>query len=86
MARNPIKCFDNGGKTADRYTVVYISNPEKLGLFYAVGMSMNPFHPQGFCCHTTAVLGPHLGRRIIFAKLPEECQRVVLSDLRQLAV
>jgi len=36
-----IVVWDNGGETADRYTVV----TEKQ---YVFGMSGNPFHPQGF--------------------------------------
>ena len=43
---------DNGGETADRYTVIYTT---KSGRYNdAVGMSEHPFHPQGFGQHCTA--------------------------------
>jgi hypothetical protein len=59
-----VRCYDNGGKTADRYTVVYTgnyrnrtghglwgtSNFEK-GWFQHVCMSSSPFHPQGVGMH-----------------------------------
>jgi hypothetical protein len=48
-----IRIYDNGGKTFDRFTAVYMDHPEragfyKTGLYAARGMSENPFHPQGF--------------------------------------
>ena len=50
-----IACYDNGGKTADRYTVVYLETAfeaRRGGTYYeCVGMSENPFHPQGFGQH-----------------------------------
>jgi hypothetical protein len=77
-----ILCYDNGGKTADRYTVVYISEPERQpGTFAAVGMSASPFHPQGFGQHCAAIPGKHLGKRIKFDELPEDCQKLVIRDL-----
>lgn len=76
-----IECYDNGGKTADRYTAVYLNYPEENGAFQAVGMSADPFHPQGFGQHCTAIPGGHLGRRIAFEELPEDCQKLVRRDL-----
>lgn len=35
--------YDNGGETADRYSVVFSGR----GFWYARYMSENPFHPQG---------------------------------------
>ena len=78
----PIRVYDNGGKTIDRYTVVYMSEGEHLAnTFEAVGMSENPFHPQGFGQHCTAMPGKHLGKRIMFSSLPDDCQRLVNRDL-----
>jgi hypothetical protein len=78
----PIRCYDNGGKTADRYTVVFLKQPEnQSNTFACVGMSDNPFHPQGFGQHSTAMLGRHLGKRIVFNQLPPDCQKLVLRDL-----
>ena len=57
-----VRCYDNGGKTFDRYTVVYTGKyrnipgrgccPKNGPLdFQNVGMSEHPFHPQGFGQH-----------------------------------
>ena len=72
-----VRIYDNGGKTFDRYTAVYMFERERGGLYGARGMSEHPFHPQGFgqCC--TASPGRHLGRRIAFWDLPADCQRLV---------
>lgn len=79
-----IRCYDNGGKTADRYTVVYLEDRERDGTYTCVGMSAEPFHPQGVGQHSTAMLGRHLGRRISFEALPVDCRRLVLRDLGDL--
>ena len=53
-----VRCYDNGGKTFDRYTVVFSGHyrkSQKSGgmrdAFQYVGMSEHPFHPQGFGQH-----------------------------------
>jgi len=76
-----IRCFDNWGETADRYTVIYLELPEGRGEFQCVGMSSYPFHPQGVGLHGSALPGPHLGDEIEFEQLPEDCRRLVLQDL-----
>lgn len=78
---NHVKIYDNGGKSFDRYTAVYMQFPEGRGLYAARGMSERPYHPQGFGQYCTAMPGRHLGRRIAFDALPPDCQRLVLSDL-----
>lgn len=75
------RAYDNGGKTCDRFTVVYMDEKERDGSLSCVGMSPNPFHPQGFGQHSSAIPGRHLGKRIPFASLPEPCQRLVRRDL-----
>ena len=77
-----IAAYDNGGKTADRYTVFYMDqvNPQ-TGYVALVGMSEDPFHPQGFGMHSEGTPGPHNGERIFFCELPEKCRRLVLQDL-----
>ena len=78
----PIRCYDNGGKTADRYTVIYMDEPEDSRRTYAcLGMNHEPFHPQGICQHGIAMVGKHLGKRIWFAELPADCQSSVRADL-----
>lgn len=77
-----IRIYDNQGKTADRYTVVYMDmDLEPSGLYQAVGMSAQPFHPMGFGQHTSAEPGMHLGKRIKLTDLPLDCQKLVLKDL-----
>ena len=64
-----------------------------------VGMSGSPYHPQGMCMHGESpqpidslsgqwppAIGRrnHLGKRIRFEELPADCQRVVISDYREL--
>lgn len=92
-----VRCYDNGGTSADRYTVVYTGRYRGKGWFQYVGMSANPFHPQGVGMHGehpqqidvnkwgfAPAMGRkcHLGKRIPFAELPADCQKLVLSDYR----
>lgn len=79
--RGSVRIYDNGGKTVDRYTAVYLDQPERQpGVFACVAMSANPFHPQGFGQHSTAVLGRHLGRVISRAELPQDCRLLLNSE------
>ena len=91
-----IRCYDNGGETYDQYTVVYTGNYNNIGkqrrsfiqlpVYQVVGMSGAPFHPQGFCQHgeyERLIDRPtysHLGKKIRFQDLPEDCRQVVLND------
>lgn len=81
--------YDNDGKTADRFTVVYDSfegyqtNGKKL--WYCVSMDGSPFHPQGIGMHCTTLLGRHLGKKITFEQLPIDCQKLVFQDLQEVA-
>lgn len=78
-----IKCYDNGGATVDRYTVVFLDQPEPAkGHFACLGMNREPFHPQGFGQHSAAMDGSHLGKPVALADLPEDCQKLVLQDLK----
>lgn len=78
-----LRIYDNGGKTIDRYTVLFMDQPEhQHNTFSALAMDSTPFHPQGFGQHCTAMPGRHLGRRIEFKDLPTDCQKLVLQDLR----
>ncbi len=80
-----VKCFDNGGTTLDRYTVIFTGRyVGHLPLSWEyLAMSAMPFHPQGLGQHgdmeqTTSL--KHLGKRIEFCDLPEDCQKLVLQD------
>jgi len=78
-----LRIYDNGGKTFDRYTVIYMDQPERHG-YACLGMSEHPFHPQGFGQHGIAQPGRHLGRRIQFDQLPDDCQKLVQQELNTL--
>ena len=83
-----VRCYDNNGKTADRYTVVFTGRiPGRLiGEQFGLAMSNNPFHPQGIGQHFEygyRIDYPgysHLGKKIKFDDLPKDCQTLVLSD------
>lgn len=80
-----VRCYDNGGETADRYTVVFTGNyTHKTGRqHWYLGMSANPFHPQGVGMHgesSTQIDRPaysHLGKKIKFEDLTKEAQECV---------
>ena len=79
--------YDNGGKTADRYTVYYkgrgaVSWSSGFRFRACLGMSGAPFHPQGIGTHGAGMTGRHNGKRITFDQLPADCQRAVLMDLK----
>ena len=76
-----VACWDNDGETCDRFTVAYLDHDESPGACAGVGMSANPFHPQGFVQHCAIMPGRHLGKRIPFAGLPGDCQKLVTQDL-----
>ena len=84
-----IRCYDNGGETFDRYTVVYTGRytHKTNRSFWYVSMSTNPFNPQGFGQHGESEFRPidrpryrHLGKKIKWESLPANCQKLVLSD------
>jgi len=87
----PIKVYDNGGKTWDRYIVLYMhpinfqNEMRKNGYGYdCLGMSENPYHPQGFGCHDECIQpGAHLGKKIRYKNLPKRCKEAVRSDIRE---
>jgi hypothetical protein len=75
---------ENGG--ADRYTVYYkgrgtLDHTSRGTLRACLGMSDNPFHPQGVGMHGTGQPGKHNGKRITFDQLPADCQKAVEWDL-----
>jgi hypothetical protein len=77
-----IRCYDSGPDLgSDRYTVVYMDQPEnERKMFACVGMNESPFSPCGIGQHSTAMIGKHLGKRIPFEALPEDCQKLVNMD------
>ena len=82
-----VRCYDNGGATADRYTVVWL-RPYKHNCvtYYCVAsMSTNPFHPQGVWGSTDTLTRRYsdsecreaFGTRIPFRALPEPCRKAI---------
>lgn len=74
-----LRCYDNGGRTSDRYTIIpprWAGRRwrERAGLWIAVGANAYPFHPQGIGMIVSAAPGSHLGKRIPFDSLPADVQ------------
>lgn len=85
-----LRIYDNGGKSFDRYTILpprwareYYSR--RSHLWSALASSDDPFHPQGFGQHVSAMAGKHLGRRIPFDQLPEPVQRFARQSFPEYA-
>lgn len=88
----PVKIYDNGGKTFDRYTAVYCHSFTRTpstrvtGAFDGYdyrGMSDDPFHPQGYGLYGEGITpGLHLGKRINFKDLPVRCRECVKDDVK----
>jgi hypothetical protein len=90
----PISCWQDND-CFDKYTVVYLDEVFKhpahhyIDYVMYVGMSENPFHPQGFCQHGEMPInavqykgrGGCFQKRIKFADLPSDCQKAVLNDI-----
>jgi len=72
----------------DRYTVVFTGRYRHKTLRQSrhMGMSGAPFHPQGFCQHGESAdpidwpTYGHLGKKITYADLPEDCKLATLAD------
>lgn len=80
-ASGRVKVYDNGGRSFDRYTAVYVGQPCGGGLFEARSLSHNPLGPQGFNQFTEVADGSHLGKRVPLNALPDDVQRAIYLDL-----
>lgn len=88
-----VRVYDNTGETADRYTVVFTGRytHKTGGAFWYLGMSCMPFHPLGIGQHGESKYQPvdrpgysHLGKKIKFTDLPEDCKRATLQTYTDL--
>ena len=73
------RVYDNGGKTADRYTLVIGScEPGMVDMF---GFDENPFHPLGFGQYAGSYAPmrsySHLGRVTPIEDLPDKAREYV---------
>lgn len=84
-------CYDNGGETYDRYTVIPRDRAfdslvvrRRVGrpLRMCLGMSEGPTEPLGFSQWTHGQAGPHLGRKLPFSALPKTIQRHIIARCR----
>jgi hypothetical protein len=84
-----IAVHDNGGRTCDRYTVIFFDCPcgdvRDKPVYECLAMDEQPCHPQGFGQHSSAMPGTHLGKRIEFGSLPVACRHLVEQDLAEIA-
>lgn len=91
-----VAVYDNGGKTADRYTVLYGAphwSEDYAAYYWRIGqsprmtparfMSENPFHPQGVGMYGDCERGPHLGKKIRYSDLPDKCKQCVEQDCQE---
>lgn len=84
-----IRCYDNGGKTFDRFTCVFTGRYSgRSGCDY-LGMSSYPYSPLGFGQHgwnETVIDRPkysHLGSPIDFKELPNDVQNCILETYEE---
>ena len=82
-----LACYDNGGRSFDRYTILYGApwwTPEMGRNVPYFAASERPFHPQGFGQHgeMPTYNRAALGKKIKFSDLPDDVQRAVIQDSR----
>jgi hypothetical protein len=65
--------YDNGGQSADRYTVIYEDGTPSLAL------SDDCHMPNGVCMTCDAVHGEHLGKVVHFLTLHDNVKRCIES-------
>jgi hypothetical protein len=80
----PLRIYDDP-RSADRYTILPPRSRRAMRdwrhatiggwVWQALAADAQPFHPQGFGLHVSAMAGPHLGQRISWHDLPAEVQR-----------
>ena len=88
-----VRIYDNGGRTADRYTVVFCGNYKGRPVGWTLMLHMNSKVGRpgyGISGHQEVRGVPdhprysHLGKKISFDDLPELCQQATLEDYKDL--
>ncbi|UUZ75484.1 hypothetical protein LP414_27600 [Polaromonas sp. P1(28)-13] len=79
-----LACYDNKGKTCDRYTVYFggsLYDPEMGRTVAYLGMSDAPTHPQGFSqwSDAPAYIRPHSSEKVRWLDLPEHIRSHVIA-------
>ena len=79
--------YDNGGRSADRYTALYgapLWTPDYGFKLPARFMSEDPFHPQGVGMfgEVETQCRPALGRKVRYLDLPDRVRRCIEADCR----
>lgn len=84
-----VRCYDNGGKTIDRYCAIFTGRYGHLtgNETWLLFMSNSPFSPQGIGTHGSLSYNQRpdwqhkpFGKAIGFLDLPKDCQYCVLRD------
>lgn len=80
-----IRVYDNGGQTYDRWTVIF-TKKRVSGQFMYLGMSDNPYAPNGIGLHgeSECPTMANVGKKVPFDSLPDDCKRLVISDYKDL--
>jgi hypothetical protein len=77
-----IACYDNGGETIDRYTIVlntYHDYAKTLRECLALSSGQDGYF--SFSQFSSCQMGRHLGKKLKFEQLPEHVQKHVLARI-----
>ena len=80
MELKNIEVYDNGGTTADRFTIVLLDEVQG-DVNYCICASEFPGTNSIFT-HDTCIAGDHLGKVIEFSNLPEWLQTKLQEELK----
>jgi len=86
-----VRCYDNGGETLDRYTVVFTGNYRNIkrgDQYLYLGMSEYPYQAIGQHGSSNDPIDrpqySHLGKKIKFSDLPIDCKTCVIDDYKEI--
>lgn len=84
-----LDCFDNRGKTTDRYTVLFggslfVPHLLKVGRVFCLDMSEAPTHPQGYSQWGQCLASWRPAhQRVRWLDLPEHIRNHVISRVKE---